>query len=173
MTHKAALRMRTKTLIEAAGILPAMRVAISRYVPTTDEALPFVLIYTPRETMGADGDARSGVPAFVSTVTLSIVARVRVASEDLLDAALDALEAAIYAATIKNPAWWGDDVEGVESIDVDTEAGETDGIVGQVSMRMSVLYRVDFPPDVDDDLDVVAVSRAGGGGAFIDNLKGE
>lgn len=171
MSHWATLRTRTVTALAAAGVAGG-NVKASRFMPTKDADLPIALVYVRRESLAADGGARSGFPTFVNTLDLRVKIRIRATSDEALEPALDGHVQSVLDATLKSSVWFGDDIEGIDAVDITYDEAETGSYLGEAEIALGILYRSAFEPEVTDDLDIVAASEPGtGSGVLIDGLS--
>lgn len=156
MTTWTELRNATAARLEAAGIAGG-RVARSRYAPIVSDGTTHARVYLRSGQYRANGDPSTGIPSFDRTrrLVVSIIREAGAAEEldDDLDGDLDAVLDALF----KSPDWVNLS-EGVESVEVDYDAkddGEYRSIEAVISIEVGDY--VDYPPDVQDDFETLAV----------------
>lgn len=132
--------------LHAAGVAGG-NVERDRNEPTQDDALPWANVVVGADIARPDGDARTGIPTFIHTVTVSVVVYDKGASGLDLRGNLAAHAEAVLTSLLSDLAWWGGYVEGIGALRQIYES-PPDGnyIAGRVQVQLDLLLRSSWAP---------------------------
>ena len=143
---------RVKTVPGLTNVLKA------RTAPGQDDMLPYAVVWFAGERTQPNGDANTGAPEFIHTLTLIVDVMVRAGDETTLDTAVVGFVETIRATLMTDSTWIGL-FEGIERCDTRyAYPKEAADIVVQAMIEFEVTFRSVWQPYVPNDLDTVAVT---------------
>lgn len=151
---RGGIRRDAKARLLAANTAVGAKVFASRTVPTKQDKLPCLLVYT-METKGTRSGI--GIPAFDTITTLAVEIVCGDLTDEALDDALDVLEEQVKA-TFLNDAEWVSSFNYVDSLNVQVSIGE-DSSARTAGSRVlfDVAYFDSYEPVVTDVLGKVNI----------------
>lgn len=150
-----AIRDGTVTRLQALGLFS--NVFKARTQPTKDDQLPLACVWHAGERTQPNGDANTGAPSFLHTLTLAVDVMTKAGSEADLDTEILALIEQTRAALMTDLTWVGL-FEGIERCDVRfAYPKETNNFFVQAILEIEVTFRSIWQPLTPNDLTEVAV----------------
>ncbi|AWN43164.1 hypothetical protein [Methylobacterium durans] len=135
----------------ALGIFKTTRDGIVEQLEPADQ-LPAVTVFVSRERLAPDGDANTGMPKFVNTLTLGVLITVDHGDKRELEPTLNRYATAVTTLLLTDIDFQNE-IEAVTDID-QTQRFPADGetYYAEARLEFTIQFRSQWPPAIIDDL---------------------
>ena len=141
------------------AVLPGLtNVYKARTTPGQDDQLPYACVWYAGERTQPNGDANTGTPSFLHTLTLVVDVMTKAGDDATLDTEIVGLVETARATLMTDPTWISL-FEGIEKIDTRySYPKEASDVVVQAIIEIEVTFRSRWEPVILHDLKTVAVT---------------
>ena len=162
------IRTVAQTLLEQEAVAagrPYVRVRDTSGWPLSADEMPALSVIMHRELMSPDGASNDGEPSFIHDCSLAVIVTLGFARPEDLHDELKIRTQAIYRALLSNVSFrlpvpgeppLFESIERIEAVNAFDRDGET--FIAEAQLNFTVRFRTDWPPEVLDDFESIAVT---------------